>query len=122
MNYEHSDTLIEIFFDIQQNKDLKEEFIKTLEKEIKQSNDFVIWEVNKGHFYISISSLCFYTLIKLGLIENAINSLKNRTQTAGVISGNIFILFCYIFNEEENYFNNSKEINELIKILKSLSC
>ena len=121
IKYEHSDTLIEIYSDIQSNEDMKNEFIKTLEKYVEESNDGTIWKSGKGYSYISLSSLCFYTLIRLGLNKNAINSLKNRGKKAGVISGNIFQLFYCIFNEKETYFKDLKEINELIEILKELN-
>lgn len=116
ISYEHSDTLIDIFSNIQNESTLREEFIKILEASIKDSFDY---EVSGGYgkrdTYASTCPLSFYTLIKLGFIENALDALAERARIRK--TGAIFNLISAILSEDYSYFD-LKQIFKLLEAIK----
>lgn len=116
INYPHSDTLVDIFSNIQNNKDLKEEFFNILQKHIQRDEEEVIKielplpPFNNVYRYVTVLPLCFYTLVRLGFVKESIKSIDSKPYTLEVGSQthglNGFIKFLYeLFQSEENYFS-----------------
>lgn len=116
--YEHADTLVDIFSNIQSDESTKSEFLKLLITAVENSPDFEIdMHGSRQDIYASKSSLCFYTLIKLGFVNEAFIALENRSKQQ--VSGSLFSLMIYVLNEDYAYFD-LKEISRLIEITKKL--
>ena len=105
IKYEHSDTLIDIFSNIQSNTELKELFILVLEKDL----------------IFTDSSLSFYTLVKLKFTDKALNMLSERQRAGTTYGDNIFAIVNCMLQEKYTYFD-FKELHRLIDILKLLQC
>lgn len=112
--YEHSDTLVNIFSNIQTDLELKEVFITILEDEVCNAVDDEI-KISDIIQNASKMSLCFYTLIRLGFTDRAISALEKRKDEAG----DIFYLISIIMGEDYTYFNE-QEIFRLLSIIKKL--
>lgn len=119
INYPHSDTLIDIFSNIQNNGELKKEFLEILKNRINHDEERVEqFYVLKTHIhrYITVVPLCFYTLIRLGFIEEGIRCISLKSNG---LNGFIKILY-ELFKLEENYFN-LKDLHHINSIIQNLN-
>jgi hypothetical protein len=112
--YEHSDTLMTLFSTIQTDSELKEVFIAMLETGVQNAIDIEI-RIADINTNASIMSLCFYTLVRLGFTERALDALEKRKDEAG----DIFYLISIIMQEDFIFFND-KEIFRLLTIIREL--
>lgn len=99
--YGHSDTLVDIFSNIQDNATIQKEFIQLLTIEIEIANDTQIEVRGKPDIFASTCPLAFYTLIRLGFIEEALTSLKIRDKRC--MSGSLFLFTVALLDEEYTY-------------------
>ena len=85
LKYPHSDTLVDIFSNIQNNENSKKIFVDNLQKKILGGGEspHISPNNNSVTVYASTVSLSFYTLIRLGFVEEAISSLNNRAKESG---------------------------------------
>jgi hypothetical protein len=107
INYPNAETMIELFSIIQNDTKLKSFYLNALINKIISSN-----EVSYGnHRYVGISPICFYVMVKLGFVNEAIDALKKRRTSWYVIYNLIYHLI------SENYFDKSqlKEISDKLK-------
>lgn len=115
LSYSHSDTLIDIFSNVQEDNYLKAIFVATLRKEISEKPENYYLHAPKD-IYAGTVALAFYTLLKLGFVEEVLESLKNRTFS----SGTILKFLPYLFNEKYTYFNIN-HLNELLKKINGMN-
>lgn len=120
LDYPLSDTLIDIFSNVQNKIELKEKFITTLARHIEQDRDnHYLFKLPNGKIlYLGISSagICFYTLLRLGFAERVINSFKKRIQS----SDNILRILGEIIKESNSYLDISS-LSELKKTITRIS-
>ncbi len=116
LDYPHSNDLIDIYSNIQNNNNLKEIFLKNLKLNLTNSSetykDLNIILRGYSFQYASKSALCFYTLLKLGYVEEALFSLSQRRHTSGILTK----LLHFILKEDYRYFN----LAQLTKLLNSV--
>ena len=117
IRYPNSDTLIDIYSNFQNQSEQKINFVKYLCEKIEESVENID-EKQESTFlhyyqYISKSSICFYTLIRLGFIKEAIDSYKNSLRH----SGSLTLLIEDIIKEDFSYFDK-KDLDELLTRLK----
>src|SRR3989344_293359 len=114
IKYPNSDTLINVYSNIQNNGHLKKEFINILSQNIASSEETDILNVDppiiSGSYSVSV-----YTLIKLGFTEEAISALEKRSNNLGLL-----ITFLWtLLDEDYNYFTN-KQLGKLLKVIEAL--
>jgi len=104
IQYPHAETLIQLYANIRNNETLKSLFIDTLRKGIvnTESSFFVPYGV-----YTGISSLCFYTLVRVGYTNEAVGSLKKRKKGC---EGLFSLIICML---SANYFD-STQLGEIL--------
>lgn len=73
--YQHAETLIQMYLTIRNNPKLKGFFVDTLKEGIVNSDGPLFLPFRT---YLGISCLCFYTLVNIGCVNEAIASLKKR--------------------------------------------
>lgn len=105
--YPNSETLIDIFSNIQNKEKLKFEFLNKLEYSVKESAEF--W---KESAVLGIHALCFYTLIRLGFVEKALKAFESRRKYSDLL----LELILSLLRDNFNYF----DIEQLNKILKEV--
>lgn len=107
--YPHSDTLIDIFSNIQIDDELKKHFVKLLQSRITLENE--AFGISKNRLSCAGAiALCFYTLIKLGLSDEAILALNKRQEP----SGTLVLFFEDIGGNEYAYFSTN-HLNEILR-------
>lgn len=113
-NYPHSDTLIDIFSNIQNQIDLKNEFIEKLKKSVRLDETIYYGDAHP-HRCASKSSISFYTLLRLGFSDEAIISLKSRKDSSEAIMRMLNVLL----KESARYFdvNQLNEIRTIVSIM-----
>jgi hypothetical protein len=103
----NSDSLISLFLAVQNNKQLKNDLISLISKSIIESP-----ETAPNALYCR-DTTCFYSLIKLGLTDVALDSFRKRKQDAyGLIT-----MTQYILNEDRAYFNGN-QLEQLLVIIE----
>lgn len=116
--YSNSDILIDLFSNIQNNEEAKKNFVHALKSIIANDGGDVHTEFVKYNLnYIPYGSaqICFYTLVRLGYVDDALESLSKR-------SGDSSLLFYFLYellNENYNYFNN-EQLGRLLNNIKLL--
>ncbi|MBI3027792.1 hypothetical protein HYY70_06805 [Candidatus Woesearchaeota archaeon] len=118
--YSNSDVLIGIFSNIQNNEEAKKNFVTSLKVIIANDSSDVRQEYD-GHFgynYIPYGSaqICFYTLIRLGYVDDALEGLLRRSRDSSLMINFLFELF----NEDYIYFNND-QLGRLLNNIKLLT-
>lgn len=120
VEYKNADTLIDVFANIRSDK-LKEYFVEQVA--------YKIWAVDEEYyttgfgyakkfdFCVGSSALAFYTLIRLGYSDRAVEAAQNRINSCNCYL--LFYLLWYVFQEDYNYFNIS-HINNLTKNFRAL--
>ncbi|NTV77668.1 MAG: hypothetical protein HGA25_00620 [Clostridiales bacterium] len=103
IKYEHANTLIGIFHNVEQDQELKEAFIKEIMEQP----------------YSTGVSLGFYTLIKINYVQEALDSLALHTSVSYLFNS-IFLLVQALLNEDSNSFS-LEELVELNDYLKNIS-
>ena len=113
--YENSKVLLDIFSNIKEEKQksifkeaLIDEITSRQEKYSQQRNRF--GEFEGELFLIGTSALSFFTLLKLGFVDKAIEAYQIRVWDDNCLL--LFMLLESIFKEEYNYFT-IKQLNEL---------
>jgi hypothetical protein len=77
INYPHAETLIQLYLPVRTNQRQKALLVEALKKEVKDS-EILFW--TKFKTYVGTAPLCFYTLVKIGYVTEAIASLKKRKE------------------------------------------
>lgn len=111
LNYKNSEALINIFSNIQNNEPLKNKFISLLTENIIESGESDVMYLSPT-ICIGSYSVSFYTLLRLGFVDEAITSLEQRKEKAWLI----IIFFRSLFQEDYNYLNNS-QLGSLLPII-----
>lgn len=75
IRYPHAETLIQLYLTVRNNQRLRSYLVDALKTGIRNSDSSFF--VTHGT-YLEISSLCFYTLVNIGYVNEAIASLKKR--------------------------------------------
>jgi hypothetical protein len=112
LKYPNADMMINLFSLIQSDGKLRLSFVDSLEKKIKYSDEFIRFMPSIGTFYVGISGVCFYTLVVLGFVNEAVNSLKRRTKGSQAI----YNLISYLI--PNNYFDLNQQ-NEVLQIIRA---
>ena len=83
IKYPNAETLIDLFSTVQNDGKLKSFFVDILSKQVTDSGEVTSESIifGQGYSYIGTSPLCFYTLVKLGFVNEAIEALKRRNKT-----------------------------------------
>jgi len=113
IKYPNSDTLIDIFSNIQNQPEQKVNFVKNLCEKIEKSGEGIEKKYNNRgpdyYQYISKSSICFYSLIRIGFTKEAIASYTKRVPH----SGSLTLLIEDVLEEDFSYFDK-KDLDELL--------
>jgi hypothetical protein len=79
LSYPNAETLIDLFFLIKNDVKLRSFFVESLKERIADSDKKLFsLRLIMGCAFVSISPLCFYVLVKLGFVDEAIDSLMRR--------------------------------------------
>lgn len=119
IKYEHSDTLIDIFSNIQDQEALKDEFVVTLRNELVFSREERCMYSGRSEYYASTCAISFHVLVKLGFIDDALAGFKARKEL-GHYSATVFKLILDLLEEDITYFNLKQNL-ELLSIVKNQS-
>jgi hypothetical protein len=106
ITYPHAETLVQLYLTIRSNEKLKSFFIKALEDGIINSDGPILLPMGT---YLGISRLCFYTLVNVGYVNEAIVSLKKRKSSLGCEG--LFNLITEML--PKNYFD-SKQLGDIL--------
>lgn len=118
LNYEHSDTLIDIYSNISSQDQQVQAFISLLQNVIINQEEFRrVRQV--AEYYASGCSLCFFTLVRLGFIDKALDALGKRAEK-GKCTGDIFTLIALMVGEDLTYFDLN-QLAKLTEIIKNLT-
>jgi len=112
LKYPNAEMMINLFSLIQSDGKLRLSFVDSLEKKIKYSDEFIRFMPSIGTFYVGSSGVCFYTLVVLGFVNEAVNSLKRRTKGSQAI----YNLISYLI--PNNYFDLNQQ-NEVLQIIRA---
>ena len=119
IQFEHADTLLDIFSNCESDPKLKAKFIKKIKEELESSPEKII-EIQTDMFssymdYASSSALAFYVLLRLGFVEEIFSLLEIRRINKE--SGAILHLMNSLLDEDYAYFDLT-QIATLLKIMK----
>ncbi len=112
LTYTNAEMIINLFSLIQSDGKLRLSFVDSLEKKIKYSDEFIRFIPQLGTFYVGSSGVCFYTLVVLGFVNEAIDSLKRRTKGCQAI----YNLISYLV--PNNYFDINQQ-NQILQIIRA---
>jgi hypothetical protein len=107
IRYPHAETLVQLFLTIRNSQYLKSLFVDTLKESILNSEETLLLPYGT---YLGISRLCFYTLVNIGYVNEAITSLKKRKKDCD----GIYDLVLYLI--PKNFFNDSQQKEILTKV------
>ena len=111
--YPNAQTLIDLFSMVQSDRKLKLFFLDFMKKQIINSDEAsVIGPKFSRVSFLGVSQLCFYTLLKLGFVQEAIDSLIERRQGC---EGIYFLFYLLTLND---YFSLVQLKEILAKIRK----
>ncbi len=109
VSYPNADTLVDLFATIQDDRTTTRHFINLMQNRVEWDA-----EINSGkNTYFTVSSLCFYTLVKLGFTDKALESFVKRLNS----SNSMLQLIQDILQEDTRYFD-SLQLNSLFDGLK----
>jgi len=111
MDYPHSETLVDIFSNIQNLPDMKNAFVEILKDRISIEGETINQDtaVNIPDHYAGAVALSFYTLIKLGFTKEAIDALKMRKH----VSVTLVRFLRTMLKESYGYFT-IEEFNDIL--------
>ncbi len=115
--YPHSDTLVDIFSNIQNDLASKKLFVNLLVGSINDSSEAKSFLRSK-YTYASTCSISFYTLVRLGFVEAALDALEVRSHLQ--YSFSVFGLISSILSEDRSYFT-IQQVVRLIDIVNKLT-
>ena len=95
--YPNSETLLVLFDNLPDNTAFLEFFLSIVEDKVKDDPEI---KTIQGR-YVTVSSLCFFTLMRLHYIDRALESLLQRTHT----SNGLFQLILSLLEEGTRHIN-----------------
>lgn len=104
IRYPHADTLVQLYLTIRNNQKLRSFFVDSLKEGIINSDGPMLLPPRT---YLGISRLSFYTLVEVGCINEAIDSLKKRKKGCE----GLFNLIQYML--PKNYFDTT-QLNDIL--------
>ena len=120
IQYDNAQALIDVFSNLitaSEKNFFVENLIDTLNNDIEQSiNTSTNRHIPEIH-YLSAAQLCFFTLLQLGYIDDAIDGYQSHLY--GKYSYNLFLLVSDILRENYNYFT-IMQLNLLCKNLETI--
>mgnify|MGYP001277211493 CR=1 FL=1 len=116
IEYPNSKILTNLFLMTDSNLLFKKAYIQYLQEKLETSQEKTIsLLMGETNSYSGISQLCFYTLSKLGFIDEAISSLERRTENCGLI----ILILDAIFWENPLFFPKDA-LDKLLIYLKNI--
>jgi len=119
IEYKYAEDLLNLFANCENSKTNKKKFVEYLKFKLEEADEEYINYINQNYNTIywpySEAGLASYTLIKLGLTSEFIDSLNKRRKNSSLI----FCLFKDLLNEKQINFN-IQELYYLLNILLKL--
>ena len=111
--YPNSEALISLFETTKNDNSARSFFIQLLSETILECIEYpVVDEQTEYMGYVNVSTLSFYVLVKLGYVDEALNSLNRRYERSS-------LTYFLIYRILEGNFFNSNELNEILIKLKN---
>jgi hypothetical protein len=108
-NYPNAETLVDIFLALGTDSKLQSFFLNSAKTAIIKSPEFES-SIDRQAMYVSNSAICFYALLKLGYINESIESLQKRAKTRNII----YLLISNLISQNLFNFNQLKIISDII--------
>lgn len=118
LDYPHSNTLIDIFSNIQNNEKNKKFFIQYLIQNLSNKSDNEFSSDAYTYVYYGNSHLSFFTLLRLGYVDKALEALTRRTVSYPVYiyTYTLYDILIDLIKAKYNFFN----LEQLLLLRKTL--
>jgi hypothetical protein len=113
LKYPNAETLIGLFLTIKNDEKLRSAFLSSLTRQVTDDDEFTFHPTIGEPVFLGTSPLCFYTLVNMGFVNEAIDSMKKRHNRS---SRGIYNLLLQLI--PRNYFNKS-QLKEIVTILRT---
>jgi hypothetical protein len=106
--YPNSEVLISLFGIIKNDNSARPFFIQLLKESILESIEYpVVDEQTEYMGYVNVSTLSFYVLVKLGYVDEALDSLRRRFERSS-------LTYLLIYSILDGDFFKANDLNEIL--------